>query len=390
MNRKIKIAVAYVEAGMGHITSATAVSDALKKYYGDKAEIVDIDFFKISGDSSMKAMEKSLIGHVKMAGKVRTWGNLLFQMMYLSADTQKQLRAFYLNTAPAVRKKSMELIDKLGADVIVNTHYLPAHFAEEYRRENPGTKLKTVIYNPDNNVHGWWDTRVDMFITNNPYGAAEAVNERGFSRKNVYQVDFLARNCVLETDGSKVFYREKYGIKKDNFTVILADGAYASSYMKSFALELIKSEMPLSIIAVAGKNQTVLEYFEKLSEKGKIPPNIDFHLFGFTSDICELYRAADVFVTKAGPNAILDSMFMHTPVIVNYWATPIEHFTKKMFIDLLGCGETIQDKKDCRKRIEQLAANPGILDKYIEKTLAFDKTKNGGKQIADLIFNELH
>ncbi len=388
MNKK-RIAVTYVEAGMGHITSAKAVSDALKKYYGDKADIIDVDFFKCTGDQSMISMEKSLITHVKMAGRVKTWGNFLFQMMSMSADTQKQLRAFYMSTAPGVRKKSMELISDLRVDAIVNTHFLPAHFAEELRAENPGAKLKTVIYNPDNNVHGWWDNRTDMFIANNRYAVEEAVKLRNYDRDKVFEVGFLARNCVLETNGTKADYRKKYGIKPDNFTVVLADGAYASAYMKSFTLELIKTKIPLSVIAVAGKNESVQKYFEKMAENGKIPPNIDFHLFGFTNDICELYRAADVFVTKAGPNAILDSVFMHTPIIVNYWATPVEEFTKKLFVEYFGCGEIIQDKADCKKRIEQFAANPNLLERYAANTMSFDKNKNGGKQIADLIFNSL-
>jgi len=383
--KKIKIAVTYVEAGMGHITSAKAVSDALKNYYGDRAEVIDVDFFKCTKDPAMINMEKSMISQVKMASKMKTWGNFLFQMMSLSEDTQKLLKYFYLNTAPTVRKKSMELIEDLGVDVIVNTHYLPAHFAEELRAQKKNLKLKTVIYNPDNNVHGWWDNRCDILINNNPFATQEAVDERGFRKSKVLTVDYLARNSVIETNGTKEEYRKKYNLKPNNFTVILADGAYASANMKSYTTELLKSNLPLTVIPVAGKNKTILEYFQKMA--GKTPRNIDLRPIGFTNDICEYYKASDIFVTKAGPNAILDSMFMHTPIIINYWATPIEEYTKNLFVDYYGCGEVIRDKEDCKYRIEQFVKHPSLITPYIENTMVFDKTKNGGKQIADAIIN---
>ena len=39
--RKPRILITFVEAGMGHIVSAQAISDSLKKKYGDKMEIIE-------------------------------------------------------------------------------------------------------------------------------------------------------------------------------------------------------------------------------------------------------------------------------------------------------------------------------------------------------------
>ena len=40
---KKKILVTFIESGFGHITSARAISDSLKKKYGDVYDIEDCD-----------------------------------------------------------------------------------------------------------------------------------------------------------------------------------------------------------------------------------------------------------------------------------------------------------------------------------------------------------
>ena len=40
-----KVLITYVEAGMGHITTARAVQDILEKYKGEELEIVGMNLF---------------------------------------------------------------------------------------------------------------------------------------------------------------------------------------------------------------------------------------------------------------------------------------------------------------------------------------------------------
>ena len=92
----------------------------------------------------------------------------------------------------------------------------------------------------------------------------------------------------------------------------------------------------MTLLIIAGKNKTVKEYFE--AKQQTLPKNITLKVFGYVDNIQELYRASDLFVTKAGPNAIQDSIFLGTPVLVNFFASPIENFTQKFFNGECGCG----------------------------------------------------
>lgn len=106
-------------------------------------------------------------------------------------------------------------------------------------------------------------------------------------------------------------------------------------------------------------------------------------------NVYELYRAADVFITKAGPNSVLDCVLMNTPVIIDYYPHPIEKATKKLFVDKYGCGEYIKSPKKIRKRVEEFIDNPSLLSEYAENTKNFNKECNGADEIADIIDNAL-
>ena len=92
-----------------------------------------------------------------------------------------------------------------------------------------------------------------------------------------------------------------------------------------------------------------------------------------------------MFVTKAGPNAVLDSVFMQTPVLMNYYANSVEKTTKNLFVDRFGCGIYQGNKKKARLFVEKCIDNPDILNKFVENEKQLDKNKNGADEIAQFI-----
>ena len=82
---------------------------------------------------------------------------------------------------------------------------------------------------------------------------------------------------------------------------------------------------------------------------------------------------------------MLDSVFMGTPILIDYYPHPIEKATKKLFVDKYKCGEYISNPYKIRKRVEQFIDDPSLLDTYIKNTHKFKKECNGSMEIADII-----
>ena len=383
MKRKPRIVVTYIEAGMGHIVSAKAISEALKTNYGDELDIFDVWLAKES--PVLKQYQETLVKEVKRSNKNPGYGN--FQFLCMNIFGKEQSLKFTHNTVFSKAKNEMfKVFAKYRPDVIVSTHYSP-HFCSIELRNRNLNKMLVATYDPDPNVHGWWDNRSDLFFVNNEHAKKQAIKNSKFIPSSVKQVGFTAREQILNCDLTKKQCREKYGLPQDKFTVILADGAYATSKLKEYANEFCKITKPITLILIAGKNDKVKEYFDK--KKEKLPENITMKVFGFVDNIHELYKASDLFVTKAGPNAIQDSIFVGTPIMVNFYANPVEKFTQKLFVKEYKCGETVLDKIKARKKIERWISKPHTLEAYRENCHKLDDRKNGAVDIANEIYRAL-
>lgn len=381
--RKPKIVITYLEAGMGHIVSARAISDALTKFYGDKLNIVDLYIAK--EHPVLEKYQESIVNEVKKSNRNAGYGNFQFFCMDLFGR-ESTLKLAHNTVYNEASKEMSKLFAKLRPDMIINTHFSPNYISIELRNEH-FNKMLVATYNPDPNVHGWWDNRTDIFFVNNNHAKKQAIDKMKFKPSSVRQVNFTARESIVQSNLTKEEYRKKHNLPLDNFTIILADGAYATSKLKDYTLELCKIKKPVTLLVIAGKNEKVKKFFEKKQET--LSNNITMKIFGFVENIHELYGASDLFVTKGGPNAIQDSLFMKTPVLVNFYAQPIEKFTQKLFCKEYRCGETILDKVKARKRIEYWMDNPSELDEYRKNCDKLDKTKNGSYEIAHQIYSAL-
>ena len=381
--RKPRVVVTYLEAGMGHIVSAKAISESLKKKYGKKMEICDLYLSK--ENTVLEKYEKDLVKSVKSSNKNSFVSYFQFFCMDLFGR-ENTLKLAHGTVFANAKKEMYKVLASYRPDCVITTHFSPNYIALELR-DKYFNNMIVATYNPDPNVHGWWDNRCDLFYVNNPQAKKQAITTNKFIPLNVKQVHPTARECIVKSNRTKEQYRKKYNLPKNNFTIILADGAYATSKLKEYTNEFCKIKKPLTLIVIAGKNQKVKEYFEK--KQLKLPKNITMKVFGFVENIQELYGASDIFFTKAGPNAIQDSLFMRTPVVVNFYASPVEEFTNKLYIKQYRCGETILDKVKARKKVEKWIDNPNMLDEYRKNCEILDKTQNGADEIADSIYSAL-
>ncbi|MBQ7387184.1 MAG: glycosyltransferase [Clostridia bacterium] len=375
-NAKPRVLVTYIEAGLGHIVTAQAISDALRDLYSDDIDIIDSFVLRDSGNAVLEKYEKYMVREVRRHSRFPGYCYLQIASMFIigSKNTLKLVH----NTV--FRRELVETVkeyQKYAPDMIVCTHYYLLYAAIVYRNKfNPACKV--VLYCPDNMLHGWWDNRVDMLYTNNHIATADAL-KFGFDKKRILEVFYPTRDAVVNTNGSVDEYREKFGIPKEKFAVVVADGVYAKARAKRVTMQLLKSEVPLTVCLIAGRNEALRRELEAITD---IPEHITLKVFGFVEDAPELYAACDIFVTKAGPNAVLDSVMVGTPVIMNYYASPMEHAVVRLFGYSRGCGYYITNEKIIRKKIERLARDGTELKRLKKNCAYFDKNKNGAQEIA--------
>ena len=382
---KKRVLITYMESGMGHITSIKSIADALRKE--KDIELIESYLMQEDNNKTLKKFENFIINQTKKTNKDRHYGSFIFFVIKILGK-QKFMRAVHRTVFRKATKAALQTMKKHNPDVIVSTYYFMTFCALEYKKKiNPNCIV--VTYNPDNNVHTWWDNRTGgAFFVNNAEAYEEAIKKHHFKKEEVKEVFFTARDSILSAHEDKNLYRKKYNIPENQFAVIVADGVYASAKSKEVTEELLKTQLPLTIVMLAGKNEAVYNHFKALEENTN--PNIKLITMPFNADIHEVYCACDLFITKAGPNAVLDSVFMNTPVLIDYYAHPIEKVTKKLFVDKMECGVYQPNIKKVRLKVEEFIAAPEKLNLYIENCKKIDKNKNGALDVAKYIVQELN
>lgn len=377
-HRKKRVLVTYVEAGFGHITTANSIADAIENLHDPNIEVIRKYTFK--DDPHLRKIEKSFIRDVKWANTF-PWHNYI-QMAATHIGGIHESLPFVVSTFyRRACKTYLNMLAEIQPDIIIDTHYLTSFLATQYRDEYD-SHVKVVTYDPDNNVHNWWNIRVDKFIVNCRLAFHDAL-EHDFTRQQLMIVPFVTRKEIMDVTESKAFYRTKYDLPQERFTVMVAAGGYGKSGMNRVVDALMFVKHPITVISICGTNKRLYRRLQRM--KSAVAPHIDLRPYEFVDKVYELNRASDVLITKGGPNAMLDSALMGVPIGVFYCASPIEYQSMHLFTSILNCGRFFKRSHRIVRWINECVANPSILDIYKEAEQEVRDAGNGAVQIAQFI-----
>jgi UDP-N-acetylglucosamine:LPS N-acetylglucosamine transferase len=377
-NKKKRILVTYIEAGFGHITTANSIADAIEALHDPNIEVIRKYMF--SEDPVLRKTEKRFVKDVKIANMF-PWYNRI-QMAATHIFGIHNSLPFVVSTVwRRVRDNYLRELEKIRPDIIIDTHYLTSFFATQYR-DKIDPHVKVVTYNPDNNVHNWWNLRVDKFIVNCRMGFDDAL-KHDFDRKKLMIVPFVTRKEIMAVTEDKSYYRTKFNLPQDRFIVMVAAGGYGKSGMNRVVKALMDVKQPITLLAICGTNKYLYNQLQQL--KDQTPANIDLRPYEFVNNVYELNRAADMFLTKGGPNAMLDSVLMGVPVGVFYCASHIEKMSAYLFTYILNCGRFFPHSGPLVEWVNSCAGDSTILDFFIRNTKAIREAGNGANDIAKFI-----
>lgn len=377
-SKKKRILITYIEAGFGHITTANSIADAIEALHDPNIEVIRKYMF--SEDPVLRKTEKRFVKDVKIANMF-PWYNRI-QMAATHIFGIHNSLPFVVSTVwRRVRENYLRELEKIRPDIIIDTHYLTSFFATQYR-DKIDPHVKVVTYNPDNNVHNWWNLRVDKFIVNCRMGFDDAL-KHDFDRKKLMIVPFVTRKEIMAVTEDKSYYRTKFNLPQDRFVVMVAAGGYGKSGMNRVIKALMDVKQPITLLAICGTNKHLYNQLQQLKEQ--TPANIDLRPYEFVNNVYELNRAADMFLTKGGPNAMLDSVLMGVPVGVFYCASHIEKMSAYLFTYILNCGRFFPHSGPLVEWVNSCAGDSTILDFFIRNTKAIREAGNGANDIAKFI-----
>jgi 1,2-diacylglycerol 3-beta-galactosyltransferase len=348
-NKKPHILFLFSDTGGGHRSAAEAIIEAIQLEYGDVVTTEMLDFFKSKAPLPLNKMPDWYPDMVKAP---QLWG-LSFKM----SDGRRRARAITASMWPYVGRAARRQMKEHPADLVVTVHPVATTiFLKALGRNRP--PFITVVTDMVTAHALWYDQRSDLILVPTDSARERAIEyEMDPNKVRVVGQPVAERYCVPA--GDKAALRKKLGWEGDKFLVLLVGGGEGMGPLGETAREIAASGLDVALAIVAGRNQKLKRELE--TQNWQVP----VHIYGFTHDLPDFMRAADVLVTKAGPGTIAESLNANLPMIL-YAKLPGQEDGNVTFVVEEKVGVWNPDPKQVARTLVEWVENPEIRQRYVE------------------------
>ncbi|WP_088042173.1 glycosyltransferase [Bacillus sp. EAC] len=248
-------------------------------------------------------------------------------------------------------KKIKSILENEKPDIIVTT--FPVGTVAKWKKKSVHPfKLYTVI--TDYYIHrSWIHEEIDRY-----YIATEELKyqmvDLGVSLSKIYVSGIPLRKEFREI---MPIINEKSNKSVLNYQILIVAGAFGIlKDVEKIAKQLLTDEK-LNVMVVCGNNRILYKKLINLEEeyKGRI------HVYGYVNDIQNLYRKADLLITKPGGITLTECIACSLPTIL-YRPTPGQEIENSRVFENVGASVTVKTIKELIEFIDQILAKPNALD----------------------------
>jgi processive 1,2-diacylglycerol beta-glucosyltransferase len=300
----MRILIATVTAGGGHIAAAAAMEEAWRAARPD--DVVErLDLIRFFSPLHKKIHEDGYVKLIELAPEL--WGMIFGKTdnTKVAQQMSKLRRAFPSNS----RNKFVRHLKAFKPDVVLCTHYLPLETLGLLRQKQKTPQPLVVSIVTDFEAHAlWMDECVDLYCVATEGTKARLV-ARGATAENVVATGIpIAAKFLVKTDAKGV--RKHYGLRDDQPVLLVLGGGFGMGPVAKILAELDKVPGQFQTIVVAGRNEKLRR--ELATHNRKHPT----HVLGFATNMHELMTVADLIITKPGGLTSSEALALGRPLFI--------------------------------------------------------------------------
>jgi 1,2-diacylglycerol 3-beta-galactosyltransferase len=302
MDKKPHILFLFSDTGGGHRSASEAIIEAVHAQYGDAVTTEMVDIFK---EYAPRPLNRMPDWYPYMVKAPDLWG-----ASFKISDGRARARAITATFWPVAARYARQIINQHPSDLVVSVHPFATTFILKALGNNVDRPPFITVVTDMVTTHAlWFDQRADVICVPTDIARQRAL-EFGMPPAKVLTVGqpIAAKYCAPV--GDKLALRKSLGWPEDKFTVVAVGGGDGMGPLAQTARAIGESGLDLSLVVVAGRNERLRKSLQDLNWP------IPAFIYGFTRDLPDFMRAADVLVTKAGPGTIAEAMAAHLPLIL--------------------------------------------------------------------------
>jgi len=344
-----KILILSSDTGGGHRSAAQALTEGLQRIWQGQSIAVRV----------IKAVEESHHITDKLVG-VYNWvlRNKQGWMKYLYWAMNRfrpETREFFQRRCIGFCR---DIFEKWCPHIVVSVHPMTQHIFGRILRElnlQDQIPLVTVVTDPCYGFwKGWACEDVSLYLVANEDAQRQLV-DYGVDPAKI-KISGLPLHPkfkeVTEADAQNA--RRAYGLDPDKFTVFVNAGWIGGGNIPAIFRELVRGELDVQAIFLAGKNEDLRKEAEELAKTARFPVKV----IGYSDDVEKLMHSANVMVSKLGGLTTFEALACRLPIIADAITPPMpqEAGTVKL-ISKRGAGILLEKASDIVPIIRSLTGN---------------------------------
>ena len=250
--------------------------------------------------------------------------------------------------------------EKWCPHVVVSVHPLTQHIFGRILKELKLTDqvpLVTVVTDPCYGFwKGWACDDVSLYLVANDDARNQLV-DYGVSPEKIKVSGMPVNPKFREVDEKDAqSARQVYGLDPDKFTIFLNAGWIGGGNISQIFKELVRGELDVQAIFLAGKNEELRIEAEQIAKQAKFPVKV----IGYSDEIEKLMQSANVMISKLGGLTTFEALACRLPIIADATTTPMPQEAGTVnLLEKQGAGILLRRSIDIVPMIQNLLIDNG-------------------------------
>jgi 1,2-diacylglycerol 3-beta-galactosyltransferase len=300
LTEKPHITFLFSDTGGGHRAASEAIIEAIHCEFGEAVVTQMVDFLKEYAPTPFNHLPEA---YPEMVRLPELWG-----AMFDISDGRPQARIVTSTFWPIARRAARRLVRDHHSEMLVSVHPIANSFVLKAlgKQHLPFVTVVTDLVT----THAiWFDKRADLILVPTEMARQNAIQYHMSPDKVRVVGQPVSQRCSAPV-GDKALLRKHLGWPKARKVVLVVGGGEGMGPLAETARAIDASGLDVCQVIVAGRNNKLET---ELKEQTWENPTF---IYGFSRDMPDFMRAADVIVTKAGPGTIAEALNAELPIIL--------------------------------------------------------------------------
>ncbi len=309
-----KILILSSDTGGGHRSAAAAIVAGVQSFV--KGESYAIRTIRAVEESHHLAAKLVAVYNWLLRNRQHWMKYYYWIINRVRPDTRE---FFYKRTVGYVASQ----FEKWCPHVVVSVHPLTQHMFARVLKELGLAKripMVTVVTDP---YYGFWkgwacdDVSLYLVATDE---ARQQLIDYGIPSERI-KVSGMPVHPKFDFPGEQAAQtaRSALGLNPDKFTVFVNAGWEGGGNIPEIFRELVRGELDVQAIFLAGKNEELRGQAELLASQAKFPVKV----IGYSDEVENLMRAANVMISKLGGLTTFEALSCRVPIIADAITEPM-------------------------------------------------------------------